>query len=997
MEQNIQIASIDIDVDNLIQNASEVRRRILEIQSEISALKEKFKKGEISVQEYTEQLTELNAIQRENQRELRSYDSLISSHIGQQSQAMQANRTLSGSIRELGSALAQNKRIYEDLSEAQRNSTEGRELLALIQQQDASYRELQRSIGTTQVEVGNYRQAILDALGDQDAFGFSLNSINQYFQNLKGRISALLAPFMNFVQTGNIATTAMNATATATGKSSIALKLFRGALLSTGIGAIIVALASLVAYFTSTQEGIDKVNKVLTPLKVVFETLKGILQNVGTALANAFSNTTIIKDFGKVIKDVVLFPIEQIIASVKALGKVFTLDFKGAWQEVSKPVRELGKDVAQMASSSVQLAKDISKGFEGSADAIKTAWERGQKLADIQSQLSKSEADFIEQTSKLKEEFKAQNKIVEDTTKSFAEREKNALQALDTLKKSNDLARERNSLELTALQLKMESTATTDADRTEIAKKIAELQEQNASFLEAETTMNNKLNQIRKSRNDEAIKLQEEAKKRQLEEIAEQQTLLEAYVKTNSAVAQSLQERLQIEEDAKNKRLALLEQEQQLGKYSQSQYQLEKTKIETEFLQIRAELSTEAVQKEIELFEQANQSKITNETILTEEIITQEQQRLQSILEMKLQALEQEKQLKQEAREWDYNQEAEYQAKIQALKTDFNQQNIDLDTQSKTQQKENEKIQEELDFAEKIAKITEQGDAEWEVKYANLDKEHSEETAKIEELHNQGKLSNEQYQQALLTANTKYANAKKKLDEEVETAKVQGLQASFSQAKQLFGEHTAVGKAAAIAEATINTYLGITKALSAYPPPYNYIVAGITGAMGLKNVQKIMETKTKYAQGGLVTGKSHAQGGIPFSVAGVGGYEMEGNEYIINKKATAKWFPLLEFINKDGRTASPSPRFFAQGGMVKPISVNDKIDYSALTEAVRQGAEQGSFNGAMSGSLEGTKIGSLEGTAQGALEGATLGTSTAILENSQRTQRSIQPITATTI
>ena len=47
----------------------------------------------------------------------------------------------------------------------------------------------------------------------------------------------------------------------------------------------------------------------------------------------------------------------------------------------------------------------------------------------------------------------------------------------------------------------------------------------------------------------------------------------------------------------------------------------------------------------------------------------------------------------------------------------------------------------------------------------------------------------------------------------------------------------------------------------------------------------------------MVEGPSHAQGGIPFTVAGQGGYEMEGGEFIVNKRASSMHRDLLERIN----------------------------------------------------------------------------------------------------
>lgn len=73
----------------------------------------------------------------------------------------------------------------------------------------------------------------------------------------------------------------------------------------------------------------------------------------------------------------------------------------------------------------------------------------------------------------------------------------------------------------------------------------------------------------------------------------------------------------------------------------------------------------------------------------------------------------------------------------------------------------------------------------------------------------------------------------------------------------------------------------------------------------------------KFAQGGMVDGPSHAEGGVPFTVRGKGGYEMEGGEFIVNKKASSLHRDLLERINSSVKpSVMAEPMKFAQGGVV---------------------------------------------------------------------------------
>lgn len=57
--------------------------------------------------------------------------------------------------------------------------------------------------------------------------------------------------------------TAMKSAASAIGQGTNALKIFKIALISTGIGALIVAVGSLIAFFTKTERGAEKLERVM--------------------------------------------------------------------------------------------------------------------------------------------------------------------------------------------------------------------------------------------------------------------------------------------------------------------------------------------------------------------------------------------------------------------------------------------------------------------------------------------------------------------------------------------------------------------------------------------------------------------------------------------------------------------------------------------------------------------------------------------------------------
>jgi hypothetical protein len=137
------------------------------------------------------------------------------------------------------------------------------------------------------------------------------------------------------------------------------------------------------------------------------------------------------------------------------------------------------------------------------------------------------------------------------------------------------------------------------------------------------------------------------------------------------------------------------------------------------------------------------------------------------------------------------------------------------------------------------------------------------------------------FQQELLDArnaglsdqqDAEYAHAQwlKALDEQKKQDRLEAAQAlsdTFGQIANLFGEQTAAGKAAAIAQATIDTFLSAQKAYQAtvgipiVGPVLAPINAGIAIAAGIKNIQAIRAVPTPNNTGGGGGGISNSFSG----------------------------------------------------------------------------------------------------------------------------------------
>lgn len=113
-----------------------------------------------------------------------------------------------------------------------------------------------------------------------------------------------------------------------------------------------------------------------------------------------------------------------------------------------------------------------------------------------------------------------------------------------------------------------------------------------------------------------------------------------------------------------------------------------------------------------------------------------------------------------------------------------------------------------------------------------------------------------------------------------------------------------------IVQATINTFTAVTNALAVQPWFVGLALSAVALALGMAQVAQIK--KQKYAKGGLLRGASHQRGGIPVGMTGI---EVEGNEYVVNKKSTRENLPLIEYINGSNRrlTREDLMRFYDSG------------------------------------------------------------------------------------
>lgn len=140
-------------------------------------------------------------------------------------------------------------------------------------------------------------------------------------------------------------------------------------------------------------------------------------------------------------------------------------------------------------------------------------------------------------------------------------------------------------------------------------------------------------------------------------------------------------------------------------------------------------------------------------------------------------------------------------------------------------------------------------------------------------------------------------------------------------------------------EGIVNTAVSYTKALT-WGWPLGAIFAGIIGAMGAVQTAIIAKQISKLADGGLLQGRSHAQGGIAVGNTGI---EVEGGEYVINKRSTAKYLPLLQAINEEGarkKTVANQLGKYANGGQLNYQRISSNLDSVDTNKVIQNSIDQ---------------------------------------------------------
>lgn len=241
-----------------------------------------------------------------------------------------------------------------------------KQLNAIIDENTAIIKANSDTNVQNKMNVGGYTESIKEAIGQTGIFNevssklsFLTKSVSSGFRGIKGQILDIVSEYKNGADAAQSLSGAQKAAAVTSNILTGGLKILKVALVSTGIGALVVALGSLVAYLTKTQEGSEKLSRIMAQIGAVVDVVIDRVAKLGGSLVKLFSG-----------------------------------DFKGAWQDTKDAFTGIGDEMSR---------------------EIKLAGELKDKLIEIE----KQEVSLNAQRAVSRAEVKRLKLLSDDTTKSI--------------------------------------------------------------------------------------------------------------------------------------------------------------------------------------------------------------------------------------------------------------------------------------------------------------------------------------------------------------------------------------------------------------------------------------------------------------------------------------------------------------------------------------------------------------------------------------------------
>lgn len=235
----------------------------------------------------------------------------------------------------------------------------------------------------------------------------------------------------------------------------------KGAIIASGIGALVFAIVSVTQAFKASEEGQNKFSKLMYGIGVITDNLLDVLADVGEMLISAFENPIeALQNFGKAIIDNIITRFQGMLELIPAIGSAISELFSGNFSLAGRIASNaMGKVVFGIEN----VVEKTEKAIEVSAEFIAQQKEElkiAGEISDARARADKLERKLLVDRAKLQTDIsKLRLKSREEDTVSAEERKEALIEAqnledsllkkelkvaqlrFDSIRKENTLAR----------------------------------------------------------------------------------------------------------------------------------------------------------------------------------------------------------------------------------------------------------------------------------------------------------------------------------------------------------------------------------------------------------------------------------------------------------------------------------------------------------------------------------------------------------------------------
>ena len=219
------------------------------------------------------------------------------------------------------------------------------------------------------------------------------------------------------------------------GKSAKAMfGTMKAGMISSGIGILVLAVASLFSYFKNTKKGAEMLERAMAGLGAVVSVVTDLFSSIGETMVNAFTDPKqAVADLWEFIKTNLMNRLTGMVDGFKAAGKLIQAAISLDWEGVKEGAEEYGQALIQVGTGmDVEQQKEFAEGVKNIAKEMNNEAAAAMKLKGKLQELKDEEREFSKVRAQTRQDIQKARLDALDESKTAEER-------LEAVQKANDL------------------------------------------------------------------------------------------------------------------------------------------------------------------------------------------------------------------------------------------------------------------------------------------------------------------------------------------------------------------------------------------------------------------------------------------------------------------------------------------------------------------------------------------------------------------------------